>query len=65
MSTAEGNVRNVSVKNIVQTIVQHLDFRQTINLILTTTNQEQLTYIVGASIHPAFIGNCPTISYKC
>ena len=48
MSTAEGNVRNVNVKNLVQTIVQHLAFRETINSILTTTNQnqEQLTYIV-------------------
>ena len=33
MSTAEGNV-----KNLVQTIVQHLPFRETINSILTTTN---------------------------
>ena len=38
---AEGNV-----KNIVQTIVQHLAFRETINSILTVTNQEQLTNIV-------------------
>ena len=40
---AEGNV---SVKNLVQTIVQHLVFGETINSILTATNQEQLTYIV-------------------
>ena len=40
---AEGNV---SVKNNVQTIVQHLAFRETINSILTATNQEQLTYFV-------------------
>ena len=26
MSTAEGNVRNANVKNLVQTIVQHLAF---------------------------------------
>ena len=40
---AEGNV---SVKNLAQTIVQHLAFRETIKLILSATNQEQLTYIV-------------------
>ena len=33
MSTAEGNV-----KNLVQTIVQHLAFQETISSILTTTN---------------------------
>ena len=37
---------NVIVKNLVQTIVQHLAFRETINSILAATNQEQLTYIV-------------------
>ena len=37
---------NVIVKNLVQTIVQHLAFRETINSILTATNQVQLTYIV-------------------
>ena len=37
---------NISVKNLVQTIVQHLDFWEKINAILTATNQEQLTYIV-------------------
>ena len=37
---------NVNVKNLVQTIVQHLAFRETIKSILTATNQEQLTYIV-------------------
>ena len=41
MSTAE---RNVNVKNLVQTIVQDLAFRETINSMLTTTNQKQLTY---------------------
>ena len=41
--TAKGNV---NVKNIVQTIVQHLAFRETMNSILTVTNQEQLTNIV-------------------
>ena len=40
---AEGNV---IVKNLVPTIVQHLVFRETINSILTATNQEQLTYFV-------------------
>ena len=45
--------RNVNAKNLVQTIVQHLALRETINLILTATNQEQLTYsvlIVSAEI---------------
>ena len=40
---AEGNV---NVKNLVQTIVQHLAFRETINSILKATNQGQLTYVV-------------------
>ena len=40
---AEGNV---NVKNLAQTIFQHLAFRETINLILTATKQEQLTYVV-------------------
>ena len=40
--TAEGNVH---VKNLVQTIVQHLAFPEKINSILIATNQEQLTYI--------------------
>ena len=43
MTAAKGNV---NVKNLVQSIVQHLAFWETINSILTTTNQEQLTYIV-------------------
>ena len=38
--------RKVTVKNLVQTIVQHLVFIKTINSILTVTNQEQLTYIL-------------------
>ena len=38
---AEGNV---NVKNLVQTIVQHLAFRETINSILRATNQGKLTY---------------------
>ena len=35
---AEGNV---SVNNLVQTIVQHPAFRETTDSILTATNQEQ------------------------
>ena len=38
--------KNVNIKNLVQAIVQHLAFQEMINSILTTTNQEQLTYIV-------------------
>ena len=37
---------NVNVKNLEQTIFQHLAFRERINSILTATNQEQLTYVV-------------------
>ena len=40
---AEGNIK---VENVVQTIVQHLAFPETVNSILIATNQEQLTYIV-------------------
>ena len=40
---AEGKV---NVKNLGQTIVQHLAFSETINSILIATNQKQLTYIV-------------------
>ena len=40
---AEGNV---NVKNLAQTIFQHLAFRERINSILTATNQEQLPYAV-------------------
>ena len=39
---AEGNV---SFKNLVQTIVQHLTFQEKFNSILTAPNQEQLPYI--------------------
>ena len=39
---AEGKV---NVKNM-QTIFQHLAFRETINSILTVTNQEQLINVV-------------------
>ena len=40
---AEGNV---NLKNLAQTIAQHLAFQETINSILTATNPEQLTYTV-------------------
>ena len=67
---------NVNVKNLVQTIVQHPAFRETINSILMATNQEELCLFLrlksrsakGASHHPAFMGNSPTIShtgYSC
>ena len=49
--------RNVNVKNLVQTIIQHLTFQEKFNSILTTaTNQEQLTYI--ALIVSAEIPEC-------
>ena len=37
---------NVNVRNLVQITVLRLAFWETINFILTATNQEQLTYIV-------------------
>ena len=37
---------NVNVRNLVQIRVLRLAFRETINFILTATNQEQLAYIV-------------------
>ena len=40
---AEGNV---DINNLVQTIVGHPAFRETINSILKATNQEQSTNIV-------------------
>ena len=68
--TAEGNV---NVNNPVQTIVHNPGFRETINSILTATNQEQSCLLLrlisqnasGASYHPAFIGNCLTICHVC
>ena len=36
----------VNVSNLVQTLVQYPAFRETINSILTTNNQEQATNIV-------------------
>ena len=64
---------NVTVNKLVQTIVQHPAFRETINSILTATNQEQSCLLLrlkfrnarGASHHPAFMGNCLTISHTC
>ena len=65
-----------NVKNLLETAVQHLAFRETNNSILTATYQVPPTYIVlivsaeilereGPSIHPPFTGNFPTISHKC
>ena len=54
---------DVNVKNLVQTIVQHLAFQETINLILMTTNQEQLTYFV--SIVSAEISEREGSIYRC
>ena len=67
---------NANVRNLVQTIVQHLAFQETNNSILTATNQEQLTFIVlivlaeiserEESIYPSsFYGQLETISHKC
>ena len=64
---------NVNVNNLVQTIVQHPAFRETINSVLRATNQEQLYLLLrlqsrsarGAFHHPAFMGNCLTISHTC
>ena len=36
---------NINVNNLVQTIVRHPAFLETLNSILTATNQEQLTNI--------------------
>ena len=41
--TAAGSV---NVKNLAQTIFQHLAFQETVNSFLTATNQVQLTYVV-------------------
>ena len=64
---------NVTVNKLVQTIVQHPAFRETINSVLTATNQEQSCLLLrlksrnarGASHHPAFMGNCLTINHTC
>ena len=61
---------NNNVKNLVQTIIQHLVFQETNNSILTATYQVQLTYIVlivsgeilecEGSIYPStFYGQLP------
>ena len=60
---------NVNVNKFVQTIVQHPAFRETINSIF----HEQLCLLLrlksrstrGVSHHPAFMGNCLTISQTC
>ena len=67
---AEGKV---NANNLVQTIVQHPAFRETINSIFTATYQEQSQWLLqlksrnvrGASRHPAFMGNCLTSSHTC
>ena len=67
---AEGKV---NVNNLVQNIVQHWSFGETIYSILMATNQEQSCLLLrlkfrntrGASQHPAFMGNCLTNSHTC
>ena len=67
---------NVSVNNLVQTIVQHLAFWVTIHSILMATNQKQSASFVPiasaeiperqGSISPSSLrGNCSIISYTC
>ena len=64
---------NVNVNNLVQTIVQHPAFRETINSVLTATKQEKSNLLLqlkcrsarGASRHPVSMGNCLTISFAC
>ena len=64
---------NVNVNNLVQTIVQHPAFRETINSVLTATNQEKSNLLLqlkcrsarGASRHQVSMGNCLTISFAC
>ena len=58
---AEGNV---NVKNLVQTVVQHLAFQETINSMLTATNQEQLTDIV-LIVSAEILERKGSISRKC
>ena len=63
--------RKINVNNLVQTIVQHPAFRETINSVLAATNQEQSCLMLrlksrsamGASQHPAFMRNCLTNSH--
>ena len=65
--------RKINVNNLVQTVVQHPAFRETINSVLAATNQEQSCLMLrlksrsarGASHHPAFMRNCLTISHTC
>ena len=64
---------NFNVNNLVQTIIQYPAFRKTIKSILAVTYQEQACLLLrlksrsetGASHHPAFIGNCRTITHTC
>ena len=58
---AEGNV---NVKNLVQTVVQHLAFQETINSMLTATNEEQLTDIV-LIVSAEILERKGSISRKC
>ena len=54
-------------------LVKYPGFREMINPVLTATNQEQSCLLLrlksqstkGASHHPAFMGNCLTISHTC
>ena len=55
---------DVNVKNLVQTIVQHLAFQETINSMLTATNQEQLTDIV-LIVSAEILERKGSISRKC
>ena len=63
---------NFIVNNLVQTIVQHPVFRETIGSILTASRREQSCLLLrlksrramGASYHPALMGNCLTISHN-
>ena len=58
---------NVNVKNLVQTIAQHLASWETINSILTATKQEQLTYtepVVSTKILERERSICPSSFYR-
>ena len=69
------NMTAMAVRNLVQTIVQHPFYRETINSFLTATNEEQPCLLFrlksrnarGASYHPAFMRNglTITISHLC
>ena len=53
---------NVNVNNLVQTIVQHPTFRETVNSILKATNQDQTTNIVNADTNQINRSNSTNIS---